>query len=77
MNFRSPKTLILNISYILGWVIAAERGFVLWYLLITTILMVGFYHKQLWKMMKLGGDMYAEFCRKTSKRMVDKVLKDK
>ena len=66
-------TIIFNIIYILGFVVAKERGFMLWYFLITTTLMTVAFWKPLYSIMKVGGDMYASWCRDKSYQLTKKV----
>ena len=74
MNWKQILSFIVNIGYILGFVVAKEQGFALIYFVVTTTLMVSFFHKKLWFVMKKGGDMYADWCREKATKINDKVF---
>ena len=63
----------INVAYILGFIWAIGAGVYGWYFLITAGIFLLLFGKQLWKFMKMGGDMYANWCRSTARKTVGKV----
>ena len=71
--YNKYVSIAFNIVYILGFFAAAERGVFLWYLLITTTVMILAFHKPLWTMMKLRGELYASWCVDKSHQVTKKI----
>ena len=66
-----------NIAYIIGLIIAIEFKVTLWYIGISNLLIGIIYHKQIWRMMKLGSEWYVDWCYSVSGKITDKVFKEK
>jgi len=67
--YNRYKMIAGNILYLVGMVIAFDKGLGLWYFLISSVLMVAFFYKPLWQVMKFGGDMYYNFSRKQGDKL--------
>ena len=61
-----------NIVYIVGFIIAIERGFYGWYFLCSMVVLLLLYGKPLYKIMQFGGKMYADWCKDTSEKTIGK-----
>lgn len=59
----------LNIGYIIGFIISIEYKVVLWYILITTALMLIIYWKQLCHFWFIGAEWYADKCIDIGKKI--------
>jgi len=66
----------VDIGYILGLILSIEGGWFLKYILYTTILFCVLFHKSLYKFMKMGGDMYADWCMAKSYKITKKFYPD-
>ena len=64
---------VVNVSYIVGMIVSLEGGWFLKYILYTTILLCILFWKNLYGFMKLGGDMYADWCQSKSYKITKKL----
>jgi len=69
-------SLIANAGYMIGWIFAYDYGVLLWYFLITTSVLLLLFWKELYSVMKLGGEVYADWCKMQSYKITKKVYKD-
>ena len=72
---QQTKAKIINYGWLVGWIIAISKGYSLHYFFGTMILGTILYHKQLWHIMKMGGEMYADYCESMIKKIRER--KDK
>lgn len=75
-KLKAYGMLVGNLLYFVGIYVFAKQGLLLWYFLVTTLLLVLIYRKQLWMFMNVGGRMYADFCMDKSGSIFGKFNKD-
>jgi len=78
MNWRAIKhnkwvSRIFNVSYIIALIYCIDKGIFLWFMLISSLVVGILYWKQLYGIMRAGGDFYADWCRKTADKTVNKM----
>ena len=66
----------VDIAYIIGFIISIEGGWMLKYVFYTTLVLCILFYKPLYQIMKMGGDLYADWCREKSYKITKKVYKD-
>jgi len=62
-----------NILYFGGLIIAIDQGFIGWFMLISSVLLAVVFWKPLIKIMKLGSEIYTEFCINVSDKTIGKL----
>lgn len=65
----------VQLGYLLGLIISIQEGVWAYYILATSSVVCVVYHKQLWRLMNIIADWYADKCWEVQGKIKTKVMK--